>query len=86
MGSELSARGGSLRPLAQGRGGGRTDSARCGRGSVRHQAAHERGDTRRGGTGTHRGGDWGCGGGHVGHSHMPAEPPRKRKWGFSTLR
>jgi hypothetical protein len=82
VGGDLSPRGGSLRPLAQGRGGGRRDSAWGGRGSVRHQAAHERGDARRGGTGAHRGGDWGCGGGHVGRGHNACRAPEEEEAGL----
>jgi hypothetical protein len=48
MGDGLLPRGGSLRPLAQGRGGGRGVSAWGGSGSARCQAAYERGDARRG--------------------------------------
>jgi hypothetical protein len=47
MGDGLSPRGGSIRPLAQSRGGGRGDSAWGRHGSARRQAAYERGDTRR---------------------------------------
>jgi hypothetical protein len=49
MGDELSLRGGSLRFLTQGRGGGRGDSAWGGRGSARCQAARERGSAHHGG-------------------------------------
>jgi hypothetical protein len=54
MGDEPTPRGGSLRPLAQSRGGGRGDSSWGERGSARHQAAHERGDAHRRGTGAPR--------------------------------
>jgi hypothetical protein len=76
---------GAFAPLAQSRGGGRGESAWGGRGSSRCQSAYERGDEHRGGASARRGYDWGCGGGHVGRGHH-AEPPRKRKQGFSTLR
>jgi hypothetical protein len=57
MGDELSPRGGSPRPLAKSREGGRGDSAWGGCGSTRRQAACKRGDARRGGAGVRRGGD-----------------------------
>jgi hypothetical protein len=81
-GNELSPRGGSLRPLAQSRGGSRGDGAWGGRGSTRRQAAYERGDARRGGAGTRRGDDWGYGGGHVGHGHNARRAPEEDEAGL----
>jgi hypothetical protein len=50
---------GAFAPLAQSRGGGRGDDAWSGRGSVRRQAAYERGDVRHGGAGAHCWDGWG---------------------------
>jgi hypothetical protein len=83
MGDKFSPRGGSLRPLAQSRGGGRGDNAWGGRGSARRQAAYERGDTRRRGADARRGIDWGRGGGHAGGGHNVLRPPRGRGNGDS---
>jgi hypothetical protein len=75
MGDGLSPRCGSLRPLAQSRGGGRGDSAKGGRGSIRRQAAYERGHAR-------RGDDWGCGGGHAGLGHNARRAPEEEEVGL----
>jgi hypothetical protein len=53
MGVGLPPRGGSLRPLAQSRGGGGRDDAWGGCGSARRQATYERGAARHGGAGAH---------------------------------
>jgi hypothetical protein len=86
MGDGLPPRGGSLRPLTQSRGGGGRDSAWGGRGNARRQAAYERGAARRGGAGARCWDDWGEAVAMPAKATAPAEPPRMRKWGFSTLR
>jgi hypothetical protein len=83
MGARLPPRGGSLRPLAQSGGG---DSAWSGHGSARCQATNERGDARHGGIGARRGDSWGAAAATPVAATTSAEPPRKRKRGFSTLR
>jgi hypothetical protein len=82
MGDMLSPRGGSLRPLAQSRGGGRGDNAWGGRESARHQAAYKRGDARLGGADAHRGVDWGWGGGHAGGGHNVRRAPEEEEAGI----
>jgi hypothetical protein len=79
MGDGLFPRGGSLRPLAQSRGGGRGDNAWGGRGSTRRQTAYERGDVRRGGAGARRWDDWGRGGGHAGSGHSVHRAPEEEE-------
>jgi hypothetical protein len=59
MGYGLPPRDGSLRPLAQSRGGGEGNDAWGGGGSARRQAAYRRGSACRGGIGTRRGDGWG---------------------------
>jgi hypothetical protein len=49
-----------LRPLTESHGGGRGASAWGRRGSARHRALYRRGDARRGGASTRRGGVWEC--------------------------
>jgi hypothetical protein len=59
MGTDSPREVGAFAPLAQSRGGSRGDSAWGGRGSAHLQAAYERGNACRGGTGARRGDDWG---------------------------
>jgi hypothetical protein len=82
MGDGLPLRGGSLRPLAQSRGGGGRDSAWGGRGNARRQAAYERGATRRGGAGARRWDDWGRGGGHASGGHSVRRAPEEDEAGI----
>jgi hypothetical protein len=84
MGDELSPRGGSLRPLAQSRGGGGGDSAWGGHGSARQSVR----EATRAAEAPARIMEV-TGGAAVAMSTAattPAESPRKRKRGFSTLR
>jgi hypothetical protein len=83
MGAGLPPRGGSLHPLAQGRGGGGRNGAWGGRRSARRQATYERGDACRGGAGACHGDGRGCGGGHTsGGNHVRRAPEEKEKGGF----
>jgi hypothetical protein len=83
MGAGLPSRGGSLRPVAQSRGGGGRDGAGGGRRSARRQATYERGDACRRGAGARRGDGWGCSGGHTGGgNNVRASPLGKGNEGF----
>jgi hypothetical protein len=83
MGARLPPRGGSLRPLAQSRGGGGGNDAWGGRRSACHQATYERGDACRGSAGARRGDGRGCGGSHTGGGdNVRRAPEEKEKGGF----
>jgi hypothetical protein len=79
MGVGLPPRGGSLRPLAQSRGGGGRDDTWGWRGSARRQASYERGDARRGGASVRRGYGWGRGGGHAGGGYSARRAPEEEE-------
>jgi hypothetical protein len=82
MGDGLPPRGGSLRPPHPGRGGGGGGDVWGERGSARRQAAYERGDARRGGTGACRWDDWGQGGGHAGGGYSAHRAPEEEEAGI----
>jgi hypothetical protein len=79
MGVGLPSRGGSLRPLAQSRGGGGRDGAWGGCGSARRQESYERGDARRGGADARRGDGWGRGGGHASGGYSARRAPEEEE-------
>jgi hypothetical protein len=79
MGPGLPPRGGSLRPLAQSRGGGGGDGAWGGRRSARRQATNERGDAHRGGAGACRGDGRRCCGGHTGGGDNVRRAPEEKE-------
>jgi hypothetical protein len=77
MGVGLPPRGGSLRPLAQSRGGGERDGAWGGAGSARRWASYERGDARREGTGARCKDSWGRGGDYAGGGYSAHRAPEE---------
>jgi hypothetical protein len=72
MGAGLPPRGGSLRPLAQSRGGGGGNDAWGGRRSDCLQATHGRGNAR-------RGDDWGCSGCRTGGGNNVRRAPEEKE-------